>query len=261
MAGEVKVAMTGTGGDELFGNYGKFGPLEGGRWARILGHVPTADAESFRRKYVDAFCYANDDEKTMAILARSPGPEGDTGSFLFDRFRAAASKNLRNQVASLDCGTQLSEEFLMMTDRFSMAHSIEARTPFLDHQLVESVMSIDPRLRLANRPYKKLLRNAVHDLLPPELLRAPKRGFTLPLSLWLRGPLRKTVRSLLSPKRLSDQGYFRPTFYDDLVAPYLESRNDRTNLVWAALMFAVWHLLFVEGHGDVDSLDLTSMEA
>ena len=83
-------------------------------------------------------------------------------------------------------------------------------------------------------------------LLPKSYLDAPKKGFVIPLKLWLRGPLREMVGDLLSPVRLSAQGYFRPDFYDRFVTPHVRGQADNTNIVWGALMFQLWHQAFLE---------------
>jgi asparagine synthase (glutamine-hydrolysing) len=86
----------------------------------------------------------------------------------------------------------------------------------------------------------------VGDLLPPDLLDAPKSGFVLPVELWLRGPLKPLVQRLLNQDRLRKQAIFDPRFYAQWVLPHLEGHQDYTWQVWAALMFQLWHLVFVE---------------
>ena len=84
------------------------------------------------------------------------------------------------------------------------------------------------------------------DLLPDEALRARKRGFVIPTGLWLRGALRPLAERLLSPARLASQGLFNPGFYDTYVRPHVEGRADHDAQVWTALMFQLWHVLFIE---------------
>jgi asparagine synthase (glutamine-hydrolysing) len=90
----------------------------------------------------------------------------------------------------------------------------------------------------------------VADLLPAEVLAAPKRGFVIPISLWLRSDLRPLAERLLAPERLAKQGIFRPSFYGRYVLPHIEGRADFTWQVWAALMFQLWHVVFVERAGE-----------
>jgi asparagine synthase (glutamine-hydrolysing) len=238
MARSVKVGLTGTGGDELFGNYGKWRELEPRWWSRRK-----VDAKAFRSRFFERYYYLSDEDKRRFVLQGN----GDTGGALFTRFAGAAGTSIRDRVAHVDLATQLPEEFLMMTDRFSMAHSLEARTPFLDRRLMELVLSVPADQRTSRQDLKGLLREAVADVLPPELLSAGKRGFVIPLTLWLRGRLRPIVSRLLAPERLARQGLFRAEFHERYVRPHVEGREDHTQVVWAALMFQVWHATFLEG--------------
>lgn len=248
MSHSVKVGMTGTGGDELFGNYGKWRELEGGWLQRHFGRQRT-DAADFRKHFFDRYYYLPDNDKRDYVLQHAP-VEGSTADWLYAYgFRREGAIDVRDRCAMTDIVTQLPEEFLMMTDRFSMAHSVEARTPFLDHRLAELVLGLPASLRTRRADLKGLLRDVVADVLPPELLNAPKRGFVIPLTLWLRSTLRPLVERLLSPERLVAQGLYKPDFYARYVQPHLDGHRDNTQVVWAALMFQLWHLVFIEGDG------------
>lgn len=259
MARDVKVGMTGTGGDELFGNYGKWRELEGNWAKRMFAAMP--DQTRFTREFFDRYYYFGDDQKRQSVFSAWAAGIPDTAERLFTQaYLVPASGAIRDRCAYVDIVTQLPEEFLMMTDRFSMAHSIEARTPFLDHRLVELALAFPGALRTDRRDLKGLLRRAIADLLPPALLSAPKRGFVIPLSLWLRGRLKPLAMMLLAPERLAGQGLFAPAFFASYVLPHVEGRADHTQKVWAALMFQLWHLVFVERGGrkpDFDTRALT----
>ena len=225
MADDVKVGLTGTGGDELFGNYRRFVPFERAR----LRALRRGDV---RRYHFEPSYYFTDDEK------RALGLRGDdTARLLQGIYDESGSANARDSVLYLDASTQLPDEFLHVTDRFSMAFSLEARTPFLDHELVEFVASIPPEERTSADDPKRLLREAVADLLTPAHLEAPKQGFVFPLARWLRGPLRPLAEHLLSPEHLRAQGIFRAD------ADFLRLDAER---LWPVLMFQLWHLLYVE---------------
>jgi asparagine synthase (glutamine-hydrolysing) len=245
MGGKVKVALTGTGGDELFGSYGKWRPLEGGALTRWMRKRAAAINEPrFRQKFFETFYYCPDAAK-RAVLSEGEEPSRDTAAMLYGRFASDPRAALRDSTARLDLETQLPEEFLLMTDRFSMAHSVEARTPFLDNGLVDLVCRIPASVRTRPDDLKYLLREAVAPLLPQSLVNAPKRGFVIPLGMWLRGPLKAAAEDLLAPARLKRQGYFAPVFYDRYVKPHLEGRADHTQRVWAAMMFQLWHERFI----------------
>jgi len=252
MGRQVKVGLTGTGGDELFGNYGKWRPVEGGPLhSRLFGSPKQVGRDRFRRTFFENFYYFGDQEK-RAVLADAGAGCRDTSDMLYDRFEAtwAAATwaaNVRDAVADLDMSTQLPEEFLLMTDRFSMAHSVEARTPFLDNGMVDLVRRIPAGLRTRRGDLKYLLRQAVAPLLPPALLNAPKKGFVIPFGQWLRGPLRAVVERYLAPDHLRRQGLFAPAFYETYVRPHIESRADHTLKIWGAMMFQFWYRSIIEG--------------
>jgi asparagine synthase (glutamine-hydrolysing) len=276
MGGNVKVGMTGTGGDELFGNYGKFEPFERGRLAQLaaragnpvvrtaariaatvpggwadervragLRDLPGVRADPVRWHYVDRAYYFPDAEKRAHVLVDANGAP-DTSALLGALFDEAATTDIRDAIVYADLHTQLAEEFLLMTDRFSMAHSVEARVPFLDRRLVEFAAGIPGSVRTQSRDPKGLLRNAVADLLPPELLTAPKRGFVIPYGEWLRNELRPAAERLLSRERIVAQGLFRPEIVERYVEPHLTGRADVADKVWNLFLFQLWHLLYVE---------------
>ncbi|MFN2468618.1 MAG: asparagine synthase (glutamine-hydrolyzing) [Gaiellaceae bacterium] len=235
MAEDVKVGLTGTGGDELFGNYRRFVPFETGRLARLRrGDV--------RRYHFEPSYYFRDAEKRELLATDAT----DTAALLQSVFDESGSRSARDSVLHLDLSTQLPDEFLHMTDRFSMAFSLEARTPYLDHELVELVARIPPELRTSAEEPKGLLRDAVADLLTPAHLEAPKRGFVFPLARWLRGELRPLAERLLSDEHLARQGIFRPGLEARLLRPHLEGDRDESERLWPLLMFQLWHLLYVE---------------
>jgi len=234
MSEDVKVGLTGTGGDELFGNYRRFVPFERARLRRLRG------ADVRRYHFEPSYYFSDEEKRTLGV----GGP--DTAALLQHVYDESGSRSARDSVLYLDASTQLPDEFLHVTDRFSMAWSLEARTPFLDHELVELVASIPPELRTDRDDPKRLLRESVADLLTPSHLGAPKRGFVFPLAQWLRGELRPLAERLLDDQHLRRQAIFEPGLAARYLEPHLAGRRDESERLWPLLMFQLWHLLYVE---------------
>ncbi len=254
---DVKVALTGTGGDELFGNYGKWlrfeaAPDQGLRMA--LEQTREADAPALRRALERHphgalwHRYLTDASKARLLSPAVLAACGEHTEALIERlWREADRASARDAVPALDFQLQLPEEFLLVTDRFAMAHGVEARVPFLDEDFVALVSSVPAALRTRPDNLKYLLKRAVADLLPPALLESPKRGFVLPLTAWTRGRLRGRIEAALGPERLERQGLFTRAVWDEVVAPHLSGAQERTQQVWTLFMFQLWFERFVEG--------------
>jgi len=237
---QVKVALTGTGGDEMFGSYGKWRFLEDRLpLRRILGIGASASKARFRSGFFDRFYYFAEADKRAILEGGAPDCR-DTSNTLYEYFATRYTGNARDAVAALDISTQLPDEFLHMTDRFSMAHSVEARTPFLDNGMIDLMRRVPAAIRTRRNDLKYLLRKAVAPLLPPSLLAAPKRGFVIPFGLWMRGPFKSMVEDLLSPSALRAQGLFDPVLYERYVRPHLDGRADHTLRILSLVMFQLW---------------------
>jgi asparagine synthase (glutamine-hydrolysing) len=213
---------------------------------RRLGELDQLWAAPFGHYYYASQVYLSDKEKRERVLATGPNGVTDTASYLQNLYESSGATNVRDGVAYVDFRTQLPEEFLMMTDRFSMAHSLEARVPFLDRQFIELVFSIPSSLRTKAGDTKYLLKAALSGLLPDRVAAVRKRGFVIPVKLWLRGAVRPLAERLLSADRLREQGIFNPGFAESFLRPHIEGKADYTWQVWAALMFQLWHLIFIE---------------
>jgi asparagine synthase (glutamine-hydrolysing) len=248
MAGEVKVCITGTGGDELFGNYGKWRPFES-PWRRLrvaAGLARTrpgwlSDWARFPRGSLYPM-YFRECDKRAGLLNENWLCAGHSAEeWVESAWQAGAPTTGRDGVRIVDLQIQLPDEFLHMTDRFSMAHSVEARPPFLDRVLAEKLMSVPAAARIGSGHLKSVLIEAVHDLLPSQLLAAPKKGFVLPMRGWLAGKLRKQVEHFLGVDYLRRQGIFDERINARLVRPHLAGRADKSWQIWTLLMFQLWH--------------------
>ena len=159
---------------------------------------------------------------------------------LFNLFNSYKHNHVDDRIAQLSFDSQLVDEFLMMTDRFSMAHSLEVRTPYLDHDLVNLLFSMPIKYRLDRASYKIALKKSIGHLLPESVLSAKKHGFNIPLSLWMRGYLRDLVEDLIGQSALKNSEFIKQDFYRSYVRPMLDGDNSNISLIWSVLMFQMW---------------------
>ncbi|MFJ8360422.1 asparagine synthase (glutamine-hydrolyzing) [Streptomyces sp. NPDC093984] len=140
---------------------------------------------------------------------------------------------------------RLPELLLMRIDRFSMAHSVEARVPFLDPELVEYAYRLPVRHKLDGDRTKVVLRRALSDIVPGRVMNRAKQGFGAPIAHWLRGPMGDALVDLLTAPAMRD--YFRTETVADMVAEHRMGRGRHAWFLWPILNFAVWHRVWIEG--------------
>ena len=280
LAGQnVKVVLTGEGGDELLAGYMKYratlfnlryGPAyEKLVPALLRGMVRGALdrpvlPESIRRKLRHSFLYyGNQFEKIyfdnfysvfpQEMQSRLFAPEmanqlRDTSAYAtsMDYFKSDGQPDsLLTRLLYLDIKTYL-VELLMKQDQMSMAASIESRVPFLDHKLVEFAMRIPSRLKVRYLSGKYLLRRAMEGRLPSEVLRRSKMGFPTPVKPWLRYQLFDRVAKILTDGRLADRKIINANYVRDLLEAHRTGRVDATDAVWRLLNFELWNRVFFD---------------
>jgi len=193
----------------------------------------------------------------MFLLWMGSFTEGEKRSLLTSGVRAAIGKanafedvldhikrsNLRNDLERtlyLCAKLYLQDDILVKVDRASMANSLEVRSPFLDHTLVEFVSRLPMRLKLKRLTTKYLLKRAVAGLLPPRLARRAKKGFGMPVGRWINDGLGRVVDAALAPDRLRREELFDPGFVSDLLAAHRAGRRDNRKLLWTLFAFQIW---------------------
>ena len=272
VAREVKVALSGLGGDELFGGYERhlgllmsraIDPFP--RWARravgraagrlfpwVAGGGLAADrvqrfARSLDREPADryaGFVTRLWPEEVQGLLSRSVAETVDFRAVqhrLTRHFGRDQATPLLDRALRLDYGQYLPGDILALTDRLSMHHSLEVRVPLVDQRLVELVATMPPDLKVRGLTKKFALRRLMADRLPRQLFRAPKRGFVGPTASWLRQELRPLVTESLSAEALRDVAWLDPDGVQRMVGHHMEGRSDRYGpVLWSLLIFARW---------------------
>lgn len=273
VAQEYKVALVGTGGDELFGGYRRhFALAAASLWQRVPAGLRGAAAAMGERMgepedgglgvaRVKRFLRASGDSLATRYLSlqdklgtapifteavRSATSAGYAAQVFARHGAAAPTDGLVRPALYLDYKTYLPDDLLHLADRLSMAHSLELRVPFIDHELVEALFSLPDATRVGLLRPKRLLRRALKPRLPGAHFTAPKRGFVGPTASWLRNELAEVLADELSAARLARLGFFDPAVVDRLRREHLDGRQNHEGVLWALLCFSLWHQSFVE---------------
>jgi asparagine synthase (glutamine-hydrolysing) len=265
-AEHVKVVLTGDGGDELFAGYDKY-VVEGRERVydrmpaavrRVAGSIGDAMPEGMRgrrflrhlalegaRRYLDASTLFRADE-----IARLFSDEAVDQMAGYDPWASSLSylrttSDWISAVQYRDLNTYLPLDILTKVDRMTMAHSIEARPPLLDHELVEFAASVPARLRLHEGTTKYLLKQAMRGILPDAIIDRPKQGFAVPLAKWFRGRLAGFARDLLLSETCRSRGIFNTSYIERLLQLH-ERGRDLDLQLWTILSFELWCRRFLD---------------
>ena len=232
-----KVVISGTGGDELFGNYNR--PFN------ILKNKNTNiyNLRNFKTNYFYKKMYNADRNFKIKYTSLNLKNLEDPAQKYFNLIKSRKKKYSKiNNLSLLDIDLGLTDDFLYNSDRFSMQHSVELRTPYLDHNLVEAVYGLQEKVRINKKLYKPILKSLAKKYLPNEYIKQTKKGFTVPFSILMRGNLKKLVNKYLSKKNLNKVGIINEIFLKDFVKPMLDGENKNIQLIWNILMLQVWFL-------------------
>jgi asparagine synthase (glutamine-hydrolysing) len=276
-AEHVKVVLTGEGSDELFAGYDRywFGAIND-RFASSYGRMPRVIRDAVRTGLQGSFV----PERARRALSHTfLCREGTVEALVFDNwfgiftpamqrdlcsaewlqhlaasdvygdhlqpFGSAGAGGIVNRMLYTDIKTNL-VELLMKQDRMSMATSIESRVPFLDHHVVEFAATIPEGAKIGRFSGKRLLKDAVRDLLPEAIINRRKQGFPVPFDTWLREDFFPEVRSLLLSDRALARGWFRPEQLATLVEDHRVGKGNYNRQIWALLNLELWARIFID---------------
>ncbi|HEX6455187.1 MAG TPA: asparagine synthase (glutamine-hydrolyzing) [Solirubrobacterales bacterium] len=259
----VKTAMSGEGGDELFGGYYTYvADLLARRVGRLAALArPLAEALPSRTERVGFDYKAKRFARAAALppLERhhgfkeifSPGARAELAGphasawdpldLYRERYAETAGSDYLARMQDVDLGIYLVDDLLVKTDRLSMAHSLELRVPFLDAAVADFAFSLPRKLKVRGSAKKRLLRQALEPLLPREIVHGRKQGFSIPIAAWLRGPLEPFAREVLAPSALSRQGLLDPAAVTPLLDRHCAGREDLSRQIWGLMALTLWY--------------------
>jgi asparagine synthase (glutamine-hydrolysing) len=158
----------------------------------------------------------------------------------FRTFRDPRCGKIVERAMATDIKTYLVDDILTKVDRASMAYSLEARVPLLDHRIVEFAARLPMEHKVHGGGTKHLLRKILYRHVPRELIDRPKMGFGIPVNRWLRNELRPLLAEYLNEERVRREGFLRPKGVERIVREHLSGRRDHQYRLWALLVFAMW---------------------
>jgi asparagine synthase (glutamine-hydrolysing) len=262
-SGGVKVALSGEGGDELFGGYFTYvADLLAPRLGRLatlasplIEALPSSDArvgfDYKAKRFARAAANADPLERhhgwkeifsadLRGSLLGAGNPGWDPLDLYRQRYAETAGAEPLARMQDVDLGIYLVDDLLVKTDRLSMAHSLELRVPFLDQRVAEFALALPTGLKVRGLAKKRLLRQALAPLLPKQVVRGRKQGFSIPLAAWLRGPLEPFARDVLAAATLERQGCLDPATVAPLLGRHCSGSEDLSRQLWGLMAFTLW---------------------
>ncbi len=279
----VTVVLNGDGGDENFAGYNRYtidrlfrhaDAVPGALRAALASIMRTFPAEWRERGILRKASKISD------LLALSPerryarwfgqfAPEeryelysddfrrwanGSDAEEIFVNLLAENAANVGvDRALGTDVRLYLADDLLVKMDRATMAHSLEGRSPFLDHEFMEFVASLPPEMKLRGANRKVVLKQALRGTIPDEVLDRPKMGFSAPIASWFRNELRDMAHDVLLSSRAFQLGYFRREAVEGLLAEHAAAERDHSDKLWDLLVLELWHHVFIEASNNFPS--------
>lgn len=253
---QVTVSLSGDGGDELFGGYNpyQFAPNVWQKMrllplplrklaAQLLSGLPLPDK---LEKLLSVFPAKNQNQFYQLMMSHWTNAtdvvlnSSDAPVFLSDVQQWPATDSFEHFMLATDAGQYMTDDILVKVDRAAMANSLETRVPLLDHRVFEFAWQLPQHMKIRNGVGKWALREVLYRHVPKSMIERPKKGFSIPLAQWLRGPLREWAEELLAEPRLQAEGYFNVQIVRDTWQQHCSGKTDNALKLWSILMFQAW---------------------
>lgn len=256
----VTVALTGEGADELFSGYSNYrkrvseerftSVLGAMPLARLVAHLPSAIAKDrvmkaigqpLEKRYTTIpNIFDQSSHRALFSDALLAAQKTHIADYAAAQFRQCDAEDYLEKIMYVDMRLWLPDDLLTKVDRATMAYSLEARVPYLDHKFVEFVAQLSPTLKQNGKITKHLLKKLAEKYLPHEIVHRGKQGFVMPLSPWLEGGLKKHVENALGPDGLDKRGLFRDGALTTLLAEHRAGRSNHAGRLWALTVLELW---------------------
>jgi len=276
----VKVVLGGDGGDELFAGFDRYlgvgqidyymlipalirqkaiGPIiarmldsftyksvtQKLRWLHQLSLLPNTG-----QRYAEATCFFRfNHQDKQALFGNDLWAQVghlNSADVIVEQFNNADADDPLDRMLYADFMTRLPEHSLMLTDRMTMAHGLEARSPYLDHELVEFMASFPSHLKIRKRKLKYVLRRLSADYLPEQIVKREKQGFMFPVAYWFCNELYPFIKNFLFDSHFVKEGLFRPQTLSRLIEDHRNNRFDNHVRLWMLLNLELWHQIYIQ---------------
>jgi asparagine synthase (glutamine-hydrolysing) len=273
----VKMVLTGEGGDELFAGYARY---QGERWSPLTRWLPRFAGSAIRscsdrlpglrrakiaigaltrsneaERFANWFPMLSDDAKHQLISSHHKHLNHGAAGIFAQTLKHCQAHDPLSRMLYADSKLWLPDYLLLRGDKLTMAHSLEARVPLLDHKLVEFASRLPSRLKLAGKQRKVLLRRVAAKLLPKSIIDRPKQGFPIPIERWLQKEAAPMMHDLLSDHAINRRSLFNASYIAKLKRDHLSGYADHSIALWGLMSLEMWFRRFIDQppHDGVDT--------
>jgi asparagine synthase (glutamine-hydrolysing) len=270
----VTVALSGLGGDELCGGYERYlGCLLAEKYRKfpkfltngiispIVERLPDSKKGKhfnerlkrfvsnanypFVQRYFQIVATFDEEEKKQLFIPELHKLIERQSDKIFYEY-CPNTTGLLNRMSLIDFKTYLVDDLLTLTDRMSMAHSLETRVPFIDHKMVEFFASVPEFMKIRRLTKKYILKKSAERFLPKEVIYRKKMGFSVPLVLWFRNGMKEYVNNILSQTNVEKLGYFNHSFISKIKERHMNTKANFDEKLWALINFIKWHEKYMD---------------